>query len=224
MPLSIGQSSVPRELRGAAAIAFNPSCSRYRPLGATGLTMDLAPRFILDPVHPRLRRFPTRMRPWIRQLGFAVVLLVTLAWTSPAPASTAYTELRVEGMTCGTCVSRVTAALSKVPGVLKADVSLAEGRAYIQLDGDASQARISRFITSRASVGSTGELVIINSAPGLVRSSHGTFCHTLSTRLRAARHAPRVRSHRSRFRRSRSTDSRRMLSSARAKSPCKSAL
>ncbi len=83
-----------------------------------------------------------------RRLGFVVALLVGLAWTTPTLASTAYTELRVDGMTCDACVARVTAALSKVPGVLKAEVSLAEGRAFIQLDGDAlpSQATLIQAI------------------------------------------------------------------------------
>ncbi|NIR62021.1 MAG: hypothetical protein GWO02_22320 [Gammaproteobacteria bacterium] len=41
------------------------------------------------------------------------------------------TTLKVTGMTCGHCVSAVTRALEKVPGVEKADVSLDEARAVV---------------------------------------------------------------------------------------------
>lgn len=40
-------------------------------------------------------------------------------------------EIHVEGMTCGHCVSAVTRALQKVPGVERAEVSLEKGRALV---------------------------------------------------------------------------------------------
>lgn len=41
------------------------------------------------------------------------------------------TELKIDGMTCGHCVAGVKKALEAVPGVEKAEVSLADGRATI---------------------------------------------------------------------------------------------
>jgi len=49
-------------------------------------------------------------------------------------------ELQIEGMTCSHCVKTVTDALQNVPGVTKADVNLATGRAQVEgeyLDRDA---------------------------------------------------------------------------------------
>src|SRR4051812_34025789 len=42
------------------------------------------------------------------------------------------TELPIEGMTCDHCVRAVTAALTKVPGVRSAKVSLSDGKAVIE--------------------------------------------------------------------------------------------
>lgn len=42
------------------------------------------------------------------------------------------TELKIEGMTCGHCVTAVRKALEAVPGVESADVNLAEGRATVE--------------------------------------------------------------------------------------------
>ncbi|HWG91981.1 MAG TPA: heavy metal-associated domain-containing protein [Candidatus Thermoplasmatota archaeon] len=41
------------------------------------------------------------------------------------------TTLRVEGMTCGHCQGRVEKALAAVPGVTKAQVDLAGGKATV---------------------------------------------------------------------------------------------
>lgn len=43
-------------------------------------------------------------------------------------------ELKVEGMTCGHCQARVEGALQKAPGVKKAQVDLAAGRATVTYD------------------------------------------------------------------------------------------
>jgi copper chaperone len=45
------------------------------------------------------------------------------------------TELKIDGMTCGHCVAAVTKALQAVPGVERAEVSLAEGRATVTHEG-----------------------------------------------------------------------------------------
>ncbi len=42
-------------------------------------------------------------------------------------------EMKVEGMTCGHCVKRVTEALEKTSGVKKAEVSLEDKKAIVTL-------------------------------------------------------------------------------------------
>tara|TARA_R110002096_G_scaffold434832_5_gene658282 strand:- start:91795 stop:92127 length:333 start_codon:yes stop_codon:yes gene_type:complete len=44
------------------------------------------------------------------------------------------TELRIEGMTCESCVSHVVNALTKTPGVVKASVSFDESAASVTYD------------------------------------------------------------------------------------------
>jgi P-type Cu+ transporter len=52
-------------------------------------------------------------------------------------------DLRVDGMTCATCVGRVERALTAVPGVLEVAVNLASGRAHVlRLAGSASAAAL----------------------------------------------------------------------------------
>ncbi|GAA6762711.1 MULTISPECIES: CopZ family metallochaperone [Thermus] len=41
-------------------------------------------------------------------------------------------KLKVEGMTCNHCVMAVKKALSQVPGVEKAEVSLEKGEAWVE--------------------------------------------------------------------------------------------
>lgn len=45
------------------------------------------------------------------------------------------TELKIDGMSCGHCVSSVKQALEAVPGVTEVSVSLEEGRATVDADG-----------------------------------------------------------------------------------------
>lgn len=40
-------------------------------------------------------------------------------------------EYRVQGMTCSGCATKVTAAVSRVPGVVATDVDLATGRVRV---------------------------------------------------------------------------------------------
>jgi copper chaperone len=42
--------------------------------------------------------------------------------------------IRIEGMTCGGCVKSVTRALTALPGVPKAEVSLEKAQAVIDFD------------------------------------------------------------------------------------------
>jgi copper chaperone len=54
---------------------------------------------------------------------------------------------KVAGMTCGGCVKSLTRALTAVPGVAKAEVSLELGQAVIDFDpGKVSQARLTEAI------------------------------------------------------------------------------
>lgn len=48
------------------------------------------------------------------------------------------TMLEVEGMTCGHCVKHVTTALSKVPGVVHAEVRLQPGEADVSCEEQVS--------------------------------------------------------------------------------------
>ena len=50
----------------------------------------------------------------------------------------ARTVLKIDGMMCEACVSHVTKALAKVPGVENADVNLEQGQATVQHE-DADQ-------------------------------------------------------------------------------------
>jgi copper chaperone len=52
------------------------------------------------------------------------------------------TVLNVLGMSCGSCVRHVTAALAAVPGVSKVDVQLRSGTAVIQHDAEATTAQL----------------------------------------------------------------------------------
>ncbi|HEY0858737.1 MAG TPA: copper ion binding protein, partial [Albitalea sp.] len=49
-------------------------------------------------------------------------------------------QLRIEGMTCASCVGRVEKALKKVPGVLSAEVNLATESATVRMMGSAAAA------------------------------------------------------------------------------------
>jgi copper chaperone len=44
--------------------------------------------------------------------------------------------LKVGGMSCGGCVKSVTTVLEALPGVAKADVSLANGQAVVTYEAD----------------------------------------------------------------------------------------
>ncbi|MDO9415051.1 heavy metal translocating P-type ATPase [Pararhizobium sp.] len=56
----------------------------------------------------------------------------TVPVSTLAPASPAATVIRVEGMTCASCVGRVERAIAAVPGVQAASVNLATERATVQ--------------------------------------------------------------------------------------------
>ncbi len=51
------------------------------------------------------------------------------------------TELKVDGMTCGSCVASVTKALKRVPGVQDVEVDLGNGIARVRGEHAAHQVR-----------------------------------------------------------------------------------
>ena len=50
-------------------------------------------------------------------------------------------ELPIEGMTCNHCVQHVTGALEAVPGVRRAEVSLSDKRAVVDVDDGRARPR-----------------------------------------------------------------------------------
>lgn len=46
------------------------------------------------------------------------------------------TTIKVDGMSCGGCVKSVTSVLEALPGVAKADVSLANGEAVVTYEAE----------------------------------------------------------------------------------------
>src|SRR5690606_28528359 len=57
-------------------------------------------------------------------------------------STTTLHELSIEGMTCASCVGRVEKALSRVPGVARADVNLATERARVEGDAALDEAQL----------------------------------------------------------------------------------
>ena len=57
-------------------------------------------------------------------------------------------EIKIDGMHCASCVSKVEHALEKVPGVAQANVSLAEGRAAIQLNEEVAFNDLSQAVSA----------------------------------------------------------------------------
>ena len=49
------------------------------------------------------------------------------------------TKLQIVGMTCASCVEHVKEALEKIPGVHRADVSYASGKAELKVDEGVSR-------------------------------------------------------------------------------------
>jgi copper chaperone CopZ len=51
---------------------------------------------------------------------------------TPSQADANRTALSIKGMTCSGCASTVTRVLSQVPGVISAEVDLANARAFVE--------------------------------------------------------------------------------------------
>jgi copper chaperone len=61
------------------------------------------------------------------------------------------TELRVDGMTCGSCVASVTTALKHVPGVKDVEVDL--GRGIARVRGDQTALRVQELVAALREAG-----------------------------------------------------------------------
>lgn len=73
-----------------------------------------------------------------KALGLALTLLVgaltLISCERSEPATVTRTTLRVQGMTCNSCVRAITAELKKLPGVKEVQVSLEQKSAVILHD------------------------------------------------------------------------------------------
>ena len=80
------------------------------------------------------------------QMFLAVIVAAGLVLPT-AMAGTQEAVLDVEGMTCGSCVNRIQAALKKVDGVREATVNLSLNQANVTYD--ASQVSRSDLVDSK---------------------------------------------------------------------------
>ena len=68
----------------------------------------------------------------MKKITYALMIVLTLSVTAFAAEKKA--EIKVEGMTCEGCVSKVKTSLEKVEGVKSAEVSLANSLAVVTYD------------------------------------------------------------------------------------------
>ncbi|MCC7231273.1 MAG: copper-translocating P-type ATPase, partial [Fimbriimonadaceae bacterium] len=66
--------------------------------------------------------------------------------TYEAPVESNQTELKIEGMTCASCVRRVERALGKVPGVQEAIVNYATEKAIVQHNGHVDSETLAKAV------------------------------------------------------------------------------
>ena len=69
-------------------------------------------------------------------------------------------DLRIGGMTCASCVSRVEKALNRVPGVRRASVNLATERASVTADASVSAGALATAVTKAGYDVETAEVVL----------------------------------------------------------------
>ncbi len=85
----------------------------------------------------------------VMALGIAVGAGAYLTGGEQAAQSSAMTELNIGNMTCGSCVSKINAALATVEGVGKVDVSVTNGRGQMTYDPSlTSAAEIAEVVTN----------------------------------------------------------------------------
>jgi Cu+-exporting ATPase len=100
------------------------------------------------------------------------------------PLRVAQIELALEGMSCASCVSRVEAALLAVPGVLRADVNLATGRAQVEHLAGQGDAGALKAATTR--LGYPAQVLGADSPPEDPQSRHDTEARAIRGNLIAA--------------------------------------
>lgn len=100
------------------------------------------------------------------------------------PLRVAQIELALEGMTCASCVNRVETALHAVPGVLRADVNLATGRA--QVEHLAGQGDAAALIAATTRLGYPAQVQGADSPPEDPQSRHDTEARAIRGNLIAA--------------------------------------
>jgi copper chaperone CopZ len=82
-------------------------------------------------------------------LGVAGIAAAYLTGGEQAAQSSAMTELNIGNMTCGSCVSKINAALATVEGVGQVDVSVTNGRGQMTYDPSlTSSAEIAEVVTN----------------------------------------------------------------------------
>ena len=94
--------------------------------------------------------------------------------------STMQTEIKIEGMNCGSCAGKIRAALLEVDGVESADVDAQAGRALVDLSTDVGELNL------RAAVESAGEFA----ATGIAPASAGSSASATSAAASASTDAP----------------------------------
>lgn len=62
-------------------------------------------------------------------------------------------DFNVEGMTCGSCAARIQRLLSKQPGVAKAEVNFATGKAHVALEGEGTDLEVLQAAVKRIGYG-----------------------------------------------------------------------
>ena len=94
--------------------------------------------------------------------------------TLPAAAPGAPVRLRIDGMTCASCVNRVERALRKVPGVATAEVNLATETAQVEMLGGAGD--VEALATAVGKAGYQAHLVRDDEASGVPDGAlHGAW-------------------------------------------------
>ena len=80
-------------------------------------------------------------------------------------------ELKVDGMTCGSCVKAATRALAAVPGVDGVDVRLAEGAATVR--GDQVAAQVQAMIAALSAAGYAAQVAEPGASAASVPAARG---------------------------------------------------
>jgi len=82
-------------------------------------------------------------------------------------------ELQVEGMTCGSCVRHVNAALAPVAGVAEVEVDLAAGRVRVAGDAD-----LQALLDVLQDAGYPARLAADGQAPAAAKAHCCGTCHS----------------------------------------------